>query len=151
MRGHRLPTRCRTARSRPSPDTSPASPRVTKRPGKAKQGRRRGLTWLRPRGRQRPSPPRSSRGGRRDRTAPPAPPLPPRGRLLQFLGGGNRRYYGEGCTPGSAVLAPPRGGVGPPQKVPGARKGGERWAWESQRGNLSAAVCSGVKTNLFPV
>lgn len=115
MRGHRLPTRCRTARSRPSPDTSPASPRVTERPGKAKQGRRRGLTWLRPRGRQRPGPPRSSRGGRRDPTAPPAPTLPQRGRLLQFLGGGNRRYYGEGGYSRFCGVGPAqgRGGTSP--------------------------------------
>lgn len=160
--GHGLPTRCSTGKVPPklAPPPRVPPPRPASRKGherQSKEGRGDGPTWLRQCQRERRGRLCSSRGGPQDSTASLAKPCPkaaaatppPRRRLLQLLGGGDCRYL---CGyPSSAALAPPSGGVGPLQTVPGARSGGERWAWESLRRNLSAAVGSEVKTSLSPL
>lgn len=158
--GHGPPTRCSTGKVSPKLTPRPVSPRLAPRHGKVTkdEARKAGGTYLAEAVPERK--PRSAlllARGRQESTvslAEPCPkaaaatPPPPR-RLLQLFGGRDCRY---GCGyPGSAALAPPRGGVGPPQTVPGARRGGERWARESLRRNLSTAVGSEIKTSLSPL
>lgn len=124
------------ARSRPNSHPRPVCPRLAPRHGKATKDKARKAegTYL-----AEAVPERKTRSalllavGRQDSTASLPKPCPkaaaatppPRRRLLQLLGGGDYRYR---CGyPGSAALAPPRGGVGPPLTVPvpeGTGRGG---------------------------